>query len=168
MNNLEAACETFREHLASEVADELQKLQLRLNLKKGLKGFSTFNQLNDLISISEKAVITTADVDLIIKNIVRHGSPEFAKHHPAFANALEKYRVVSYLKAEAHDAGKFRQTFYHHQSVFAEALDGQTMEFLKSIKPTLLNPQDKFFPANGDHDGTVVPTKNNHTKIYRK
>jgi hypothetical protein len=149
MNKVEAACETFREHLASEVADELKKLQLRLQLKKGLKGFSSLAQVNDLISISEKPVITTGDVDLIIKTIVRHDSPEFGKNYPAFSNALQKFRAVSELKANAHDSNKFQSTYQHNQSVFETVPDGQTIQFLQTIRPALRNyNQDRLFSTD--------------------
>ena len=155
MYDLKGVCETFKEHLASVVAAELQSAHFRKNLAKGLKGVPslTKTKLNDLIEISDKATITTGDVDKIINEIVpRDPTAEFTKNYEAFSRALAKYRVVSKLQSQADDLPGFRKTYAHYQSVLKTGPDGQTTQFINYLKPILRNTQDMFF-----HDEAEIP-----------
>jgi hypothetical protein len=159
MRDLATVCETFREHLASVVAAQLQSASFRtmLNQKKGLKGLSTLSitAFNDLKEISDKAAITTHDVDHIITHIVKRDPPaEFSTNHTAFSDALEKYRAATDLKAAADDLNKFRKIYQHIQNIFTKGhhRDGQTTDFLNEIKPALgvSYTQDRWFGKEKD------------------
>jgi hypothetical protein len=150
MNKLEEACEKFKAHLATVVAQELQNPQFRLNLTKGLKGLTNLqmSELIELKNIAHKPEVTTADVDRIITAIVRRDPPaEFADNYKNFAVALEKYRAVSDLISKVKDSSDFRKTFDHHQNILLKNRDQQTIDFFKVIKPDFIvtYTQDSIF-----------------------
>ena len=133
-DDLEAACATFKTHLATQVALELQSPAFRNGISRGLKGLTNlkFSDLIKLQQIAQQQSIAESDIDHVITQIVRRDSPaEFAKNYEKFSDALEKYRAVSDMLAHAGDPVKFRQSYDHHKSIILKAADSATAKFFQ-------------------------------------